>query len=367
MSLTPKSLQNFPKKYAYVAILILISFFPITGCNVEVPDINHWFVEPTTSPSISPIPSTSITVTQSATNTFTSAPQSSDNQPTEPTVTISPTPRPSQTETLSETLTPSLSPTITLTATRTLIPTRTRYPTFTRRPTRTQTVTITPTPPLAYFRINNLGQFSYVTSPIKPEAIVSPGEDGVITVELIGEDGRTITRENINYSNYLGRHFGIAPSIEFDLEYVSEYGRLIISTKDRFDRTIFLTSVDLILLDLGSNDISSPIDLREPFIIREPDMEDTIQGGMIILEGLARTLNANPIIIECIDPDGNILCETQVEIEAPNQVLSHIPFQAYLPYTVEESTNVRLTLRQESASRLPGTIHLYSYEITLDP
>jgi hypothetical protein len=54
-------------------------------------------------------------------------------------------------------------------------------------------------------------------------------------------------------------------------------------------------------------------------------------------------------------------------MEAPNQILSHIPFEAYLPYSVETSTNVRLVVRQESASRLPGTIYLYSFEITLEP
>lgn len=360
-------LKTILPRIRFKLLILLILSFVITGCAVRVPDFNNWFVEPT-------IPSTytSQAITQ-PTKTYSPTPPNSPTAAISETSelnhspTLSSTPPPTETATLDITMTPSLSPTITLSPSNTLIPTRTRYPSITPRPSRTRTVTVTPTPPLAYFRINNLGQFSYVTSPIRPEAIVSPGEDGIITVELIGEDGRTITKENINYRNFMDRHFGIAPSIEFELNYVSEYGRLIISTKDRFERTIFLTSVDLILLELGSNKISTPKDLQEPFIIREPDPEDTIQGGMIVLEGLARTLNTNPIIIECVDPDGSIICETQVELEAPNQVLSHIPFQAYLPYTVTESTNVRLTIRQDSDSRLAGTIHLVSYEITLDP
>lgn len=354
-------------KIRFILPILLFLSIVITGCDIQIPDVNNWFVEPTI-----PFTNTSEAI-PIASGTFSPTPPNSPtsrmSETSEPGLTTSlpSTPQPTETITPDMTSTPSLSPTITLSPTNTSIPTRTRYPTFTPRPSRTRTVTITPTPPLAYFRINNLGQFSYVTSPIRPEAIVSPGEDGIITVELIGEDGRTITKENINYRNFMDRHFGIAPSIEFDLNFVSEYGRLIISTKDRFERTIFLTSVDLILLQLGSNQISSPKDLTEPFIIREPDWEDTIQGGMIVVEALAKTLNANPIIIECIDPVGTIICEAQVDIEAPNQVLSHIPFQAYLPYSVTESTNVRLTFRQESDSRLPGTIHLYSYEITLDP
>jgi hypothetical protein len=354
-------------KVVFPLIFIIFAGTLLTSCNVQLPDTNNWFVEPSLPPTSSQFPSSTNTNINISTKTATDSFLPSESPPANPTLDITSTPQPFATETSNVTLTPSLSPTITLTPTRTLIPTRTRYPTFTPRPSRTKTVTLTPTPRLAYFRINNLGQFSFATSPVRPEAIVSPGDDGIITVELIGEDGRSIIKENFNYQNYMDRHFGIAPPIEFDLNYASEYGRLIISTKDRFNRTIFLTSVDLILLELGSNKITSPKDLTEPILIREPDYDDTVAGGMIIFEGLARTLNTNPIIIECIDPEGNILCEAQVEIEAPNQVLSHIPFQAYLPYSVTESTNVRLTIRQESASRLPGTIYLVSYEITLDP
>ena len=348
-------------------IIILLSSFLLTilfsSCKVQVPDFNHWFVDPTISPTTTTFPISSITPTITSSHTMVP----SESATTSPTDTVTVTPEPTFTNTLDISLTASLSPTITETPTRTLIPTRTRFPTLTPRPSRTPTLTLTPVPPLAYFRITNLGPFSFVTSPIKPEAIVSPGEDGLITVELIGEDGRTITRENINYSNFMGRRFGIAPAIDFSLDLVSEYGRLMISSKDRYERMIALTSVDLILLKLGSNKISNPKDLSEPFLIREPDPEDAIQGGMIIVEGLARILSTKPIIFECIDPAGNIICSAEVEVEAPNQILSHIPFQAYIPYTVKESTNVRFSFYQESSSRLPGIIYLNSFEITLEP
>jgi len=176
-----------------------------------------------------------------------------------------------------------------------------------------------------------------------------------------------ITKENINYQNYLGRRIGIAPELSFELQRVAEYGRLSIYTKDRFSRMMALTSVDLLLIQLGSNKISLPKDLTEPYIIRQPAAEDTIQGGMIVVQGLARILSASPIIIECIDPDGKIVGDARVEVEAPNEILSHIPFEAYIPYSVDKSTNIRFTVRQESASRLPGNLYLYSFEITLEP
>lgn len=354
-----------PNQLLKVVLLGFLLFLEISisGCTSS-PGIQGE-LNPSETPTVFNSASPSLTMT----NTATVFPTKSA------TVTIAPsdTTTPTRTRKPTRSFTPDLSATATFTSTYTLtstntrVPSRTPFPTRTLRPSRTPTLTETPTPPLAFFRINNIRPFSFVTSPIRPEAIVSPGEDGFIIVELIGEDGRTITKENINYQGYMGRRFGIAPEVDFELQKVSEYGRLSIYTKDRYNRTIALTSVDLILLQLGSNKISPPNDLTEPYIIREPDAEDTIEGGMIVVEGLARILSTSPIIIECIDSEGNIVGDAQINVEAPNQILSHIPFEAFIPYSVEASTNVRITVRQDSDSRLPGTLYLFSFEVTLEP
>ncbi len=358
-----KSCEQFQSNKRYLFVLLILLMFLFSACNGQL-----------TVP-VSPSPDFTLTSLDSATLSVTLTKKPSRTPTQEPTETIVPseTIPPSKTPKPTRTFTPDLSATLTFTATNTLaptntkIPSRTPFPTRTLRPSRTPTLTETPTPPLAFFRINNIRPFSFVTSPIRPEAIVSPGEDGFIIVELIGEDGRTITKENINYKGYMGRRFGIAPEVNFELQRASEYGRLLIYTEDRYNRTIALTSVDLILLQLGSNKTSPPNDLTEPFIIRKPRADTTIEGGFIVVEGLARILSTNPILIECIDPDGNIVGDAQIELEAPNQVLSHIPFEAFIPYSVDESTNVRITVRQDSDSRLPGTLYLFSFEVTLEP
>ena len=263
--------------------------------------------------------------------------------------------------------TESLTPTLFITPTKTFVPTRTPFPTITRRPTRTPSITPSPTPHLAFFRINNLGMYSKVISPVRPEAIVSPGEDGLIHVELIDENSETIQKEVFDYSSYAGRHFGISPEIDFTLDSVSESARLIITSYDRYERLMWLTSVDLVLLSIGKNQITTPTDFTEPYIIRLPKENDEIQGGMLQVTGLARILNTNPIIVECVDSQGNIITSTQIELHASIEGMSHIPFSEFLPYMVSEPTNVRLTIRQESNNRIPGTISLFSYEITLLP
>ena len=276
------------------------------------------------------------------------------------------TPKPILTQYLTETAVENETLVISIPETSTVTPSNTPIPTSTPR-TYWSYMTFTPTPSTSYFRISNLGNFSYVLSPIFPEAIVSAGEDGLVIVELIGEGGRSITKENINYSNYIGQRFGIAPEIEFKLETLSEYGRLIIYTRDRYSRLMDLTSVELVLLELGSNSIVVPKDDTVPIIIRQPDEYEVVKGGVIHITGVARKLSDSPIIIECIDPDGNIVGDALVAVDTPTDIVSHIPFEAFLPYTVSERTNVRFTFRQDSTSRLPGVIYLSSFEITLEP
>lgn len=355
--------EQSPSNKTKLLVLLVLLMLSISACSSQTP------IQESPSPVIS------VTFFESATPSVTLT-KKPTRTPTElPGVTIASTEttRPSNTPKPTRSFTLDLSATTTFTATNTLVPTntkvpsRTPFPTRTLWPSRTPTLTETPTPPLAFFRINNISPFSFVTSPIRPEAIVSPGEDGLIIVELIGEDGRTITKENINYQGYMGRRFGIAPEVNFELQKASEYGRLLIYTKDLYNRTIALTSVDLILLQLGSTKITPPKDLTEPYIMRKPRAEATIEGGVIVVEGLARILSTSPILIECVDQDGNIVGDAQIELEAPNQILSHIPFEAFIPYSVKESTNVRITVRQDSDSRLPGTLYLFSFEVTLEP
>ncbi|PKN86562.1 MAG: hypothetical protein CVU46_07410 [Chloroflexi bacterium HGW-Chloroflexi-8] len=312
--------------------------------------------------TITPTTTKTVEINQSATFTV-----GKTNQIATPIIMNTDLPISTFTPTIENTLAESQTPTVFFTPTKTLVPTRTPYPTLTRRPSRTPSITPSPTPPLAFFRINNLGMYSKVISPVRPEAIVSPGEDGLIHVELIDETTKTIQKEVFDYSNYAGRHFGISPEIDFTLDSVSESARLIITSFDRYERIMWLTSVDLVLLSIGKNQITAPTDFTEPYIIRLPKENDEIQGGMLQVTGLARILNSNPIILECVDSQGKIITSTQIELHASIEGMSHIPFSEFLPYQVSESTNVRLTIRQESNNRIPGTISLFSYEITLLP
>ncbi len=242
-----------------------------------------------------------------------------------------------------------------------------RAPTRTRTNTPTPTITPTPLPPFAVLRIDRPGRMSKVISPFRAELGVTPGEDGSVHIDLIGEDGRYISRQVLSYGSYKGKSIGIAPDIEFQISAVAETARLVIFINDKTGRVRNLTSLDLILLSIGDNEINPAEDQREAYIVRKPKEDDVITGGVLHLEGLARPVNASPLIFELVAENGSVVGQTSLTVPPPSGDLSHTPYTVDIPYIVNDVTPARLVIRQESTTRIPGIVELSSRELILAP
>ncbi len=284
-----------------------------------------------------------------------------------PTKSLNETRPPRATASATATATETIEPTITLTPTRTKYPTKTYAPTRTRRPSKTPTITLTPAPPQAYLRIAKPGPLSKVASPIRIEMGLTPGDDGMLYIDLIGEDGRYITREVADYRNFINKQIYTAKEIAFEIPGAAETARLILSVKDWAGRLIALSSVDLVLVQLGDNIINPEAFSQEPYLIRSPKADDIVTGGVVHLSALARPVNDNPLIIELINDTGGAIASKILQVEPPSGNLSHTPFEVDIPYSVSGPTKVRLTIHQVSDGRLPGTIALNSVLITIQP
>jgi hypothetical protein len=259
------------------------------------------------------------------------------------------------------TVTPGPSPTATRTPTRTATATRTRWPTITR------TISLTPTPPAAVLRIARPGLLSKVSSPFRVEAVVKTGDDGKAWLYLIGEDGRIITEQKLDFGRQANQRFAVSPEVSFEISAAAETGRLMLTSLDSYGRTIGLSSVDLILLKTGGDEINPPAVYLEPYLVRNPRNEAVISGGAVQVSGLIRPVNGTQVIFELIDTAGRVVGSAQMTVSPPEGDFSHTPFQIAVPYSVSAATPVRLVLRQESDGRIPGTIALWSMLVTLEP
>ena len=260
------------------------------------------------------------------------------------------------------------SPTITLipestfTETSTFLPTLTETPlptlpagtlTSTRRPTWTRTPSKTPIPPLAGIRITRPGLLSRVLSPFRLEASAIPAPDGWVQLALIGEDGRILFNRSLHYAQSAMEQVFIQEEIEYSINGVAETARLVLYTLDSFDRMVSLSSVDLVLLSLGDEQISPPVSLREPLFIIRPYLNEPFSNNLITLRGLISPVSNQLVIIEVISEQNTVLFSTTLDAGPVTAERSYVPFEITIPYTVQSFTRARLTLRQDSRHQNP--------------
>ena len=230
------------------------------------------------------------------------------------------------------------------------------------RAAKTPALTPTPSTPNAAIQILAPGPTSKVVSPIHVSAYLKPGAKGVIRVELFGEDGRLLGRKVLLYAPDLQVH--MLTDMEFEIPGAAEAGRLAITTEDAQGRTLALSSVYVLLMSMGDEDINPPGDLLEDIIIQQPTKSMFIQGGTVLVSGLARIQGSDPLLVELISQDGSHIGPTRL-VSVPVPVNGgYAPFTVEVPYSVSAPTWVRLEVF-ENSGRIPGILHLSSLEILL--
>ena len=269
---------------------------------------------------------------------------------------------------------PSRTPTATLPQVSTATPTRrvpTPTPTNTRRPSQTPTITTTPGIPPADIQISTLGPMSKVVSPLEVGVTMRSVPGGHYVVELwleplrADEQPRLLLRELRNFSNDPAPYLYLAEEFEFELARLAEMGQFRISTYDANNRPVAVTAVDLLLLQVGENELTPAGDLLQPIIIREPAHNQLIQGGVLIVSGQAR-LSELPILnVELVAADGRVVGTGDIFL-TPEPGSSHVAFESSLRYSVSEPTWVRLIIKTNGL-RIAGIRQLASVEILLSP
>lgn len=254
----------------------------------------------------------------------------------------------------------------TLTPTTLPSPTPTHTSTATASPTPTITPTITDTPrpeiPLSVIRINRPAPLSRVASPLEVRAVLPPGAGGIFRVELLGEDGRLLARQVLNYQ---GLRINLSIDLPFEIAAAAETGRLQIFINDVFGRITALSSTEVLLLSIGRSEYHPAGDQRDRILILQPVPEDLISGGVLTVFGKARPNEDEPLLVELVAENGAVVGQRLVAVR-PETGEDYGTFEGEIPYTISVPTAVRLTI-YERRDRIPGYTHVTSLEILLNP
>lgn len=220
--------------------------------------------------------------------------------------------------------------------------------------------------PPAEIQIYKPGPLSKVRSPFQLSANLSPGFNNLVRIDLIGEDGHTLVRKVMEFPVSSGHtRRDIFTEINFEIKSVAETARLQISVSDEFGRMTALSSVDLILLASGVNEYNPSGDLLENIIIQQPMPNYMVQGGNLIVSGLARSQSQKPLAIELITRGGKVVGYGQAYVAAPENSAYGL-FATEIKYQVSEPSWVLVVVRERGA-KIPGSAHLSSAEVVLGP
>ena len=155
-------------------------------------------------------------------------------------------------------------------------------------------------------------------------------------------------------------------SVSFEIAGVAETARLTVSVNDEHERLKALSTVDLVLLADGQADLNLTEDLLEDIFIQQPTIKSLVQGDSVLVSGLARTADDQPLLVELVAADGSVIGSRLASIAPQREDGGHRIFAAEVPFSVSSPTWVRITISDRSG-RLPGPRHVSSVEVLLSP
>jgi hypothetical protein len=192
------------------------------------------------------------------------------------------------------------------------------------------------------------------------------GGDGRVVVELLGEDRRVLFREVKSVRTVpAGSWVPLKMALEYEISAAAEAGRLQIYVADQNKNTTALSSIPLILLSIGQDDIYPPQDRLAPIVIQSPHKKALIQGGKVQVSGLVRGDPDQPLMVRLILPDGSEAGARLAGVTPPEQG-EYSSFQVEVPYTVSKATRALLTVSQGEAG-INDVVQLASVEVMLSP
>jgi len=242
-----------------------------------------------------------------------------------------------------------------------VLPSNTPRPTLSPTPRATFTQTTIPGHDPAAIQIFAPGPMSKVISPITLRMNIVSGASEKVQIDLYGEDGRLLTR-NVKRVPTSGKGVPQQVKVPFEIRAAAEVGRMTVSTTDKLGRLQSLSSVRLLLLSSGINELNPPGNPSEPVGVFAPVGEEPVSGGVLNIRGDVWPFNLNPVILELVGPDGRSMGLRILNMDHLNPQL----FETTIPYKVSEPTLARLTIRQDD-DRIDGMFYVFSQEVLLNP
>ena len=165
------------------------------------------------------------------------------------------------------------------------------------------------------------------------------------------------------YSN-IGYYTRVDEKIEYEIKGAAEVGRIQISTLDNKGRVQAFNSVRVLLQAVGENEFTPPYAVEDRVVLSQPDRNEQISGGNLVITGVIQPADDLPVVLELIDDDGNVIGSRLLQLGPADGTYQQ--FSANIPYDVNKLVPVQLVIRQAD-DRIDGLSYLYSLPLIIGP
>jgi hypothetical protein len=232
-------------------------------------------------------------------------------------------------------------------------------------PAEAPTPTSGPMGPEEAILILEPGPGSRLTSPVHVAGIADPTFEQTLIVRIVLDDGAEITIHPLTIAADIGQRGPFEGDIHF---MVSGERNALLQVYDQSARDggiIHLVSVGVTLADTGSDNVLSGASHPETIVIHQPELGDTVIGGVVHVEGFGLASFEQTLIVEVHDAEENVVGSLPIMVTAADWGIPG-PFSADVPYAVVVEGPGRIVVI-DPLPAFDGVGHISSVEVTLAP
>ena len=209
------------------------------------------------------------------------------------------------------------------------------------------------------------GPGSLLVSTIHVAGFAGPAWEQTLSVELLSDDGRELSRGGAMINAELGQRGRFAADIPFTVTEMRNGFLRVFHSSPRDGGILHLSSVGVTLAPDGADKVTAQNPHPEDLVIFVPEPGASIQGGTLHVEGFAIANFEQTLLVEVHDEQGGLLGSQPVIVSAPDWGMPG-PFTADIPYAVASEGAGRVVVRDISPA-FGGDVHRASVEVTLQP
>jgi hypothetical protein len=206
---------------------------------------------------------------------------------------------------------------------------------------------------------------SRLSSPLRISGEADPTFEQNLVVRVLQADGTQVALAPTTIQADIGQRGPFELELPVSLPVEQNIFIQVYSDSPRDGGITHLSSVGVTFTPSGPEEIMRRDPYPEQIQIYQPQIGDTLSGGVIRVTGFALASFEQSLLVELLDENGDVVGSEPVIVDAPD-LGQPGPFEVEVEFSVSQGQNGRLVVRDISPA-FGGDAHRSSVEVNLAP